>query len=184
MPEYIILVNKFGGGNMKLFEIVRTKDLKSFYVVAKDANAAMQKHLKKLDKKNEDKEALLFDIGLSLVLKHSGNVYCVIKNNREAKKRSKIARKLSEKFKENPLKCFNCFRYNEDPIILIDDMGPCFMCEHCGHENCDMDLDEEFAKLAEGDESFKDWLEEYNNLIEMIELEMSELEMSELELEE
>lgn len=159
---------------MKIFEIVRTRDLKSFYLLAKDADAAMQKHLRKLNKINEDKDAQLFEVSLSLVLKHCGDVYCLVKYTKEAKKRSKIARKLEEKIKGKRLKCFNCFMYNEDPVIFIEDLGPYFMCKYCGHEESDMDLDEEFAKIVEGDESFKEWLEVYNKLFEDPELDLEE----------
>jgi hypothetical protein len=70
---------------MKSFEIVRTKDLQSFYIIANDPLDAILKHRQNLDKIREDKKTRLFDTGNSYILIHNNDVYCLvyrIKNNK------------------------------------------------------------------------------------------------------
>lgn len=62
---------------MRIFEIVRTKDLQDFYIIAENPLDAMQKHRKNLDRLHKDEEALLFNTGYSYVLKHNNDVYCL-----------------------------------------------------------------------------------------------------------
>jgi hypothetical protein len=63
---------------IKTFEIIRTKDLQSFYVIGNDPLDAMQKHWKNLDSIQTDKLAQFFDTGYSYVLKHNNDVYCLV----------------------------------------------------------------------------------------------------------
>jgi len=62
---------------MKAFEIIRTKDLRSFYILAKNPLEAIQKHWQNLDKKQEDKQVRFFDTGNSYILIHNNDVYCL-----------------------------------------------------------------------------------------------------------
>lgn len=63
---------------MKSFEIIRTKDLQSFYILAKNPLDAILKHRQNLDKMQEDKQAKLFDTGNSYILMHNNDVYCLV----------------------------------------------------------------------------------------------------------
>lgn len=162
---------------MKIFEIVRTRDLRSFYVVAKDAVAAMGKHQKRLDRRNEDKYALLFEISNSLVLRHRGDVYCVVKDKRkarEAAKKRKQMERLYKNYKDDgqPKKCFNCHKKNEKPLALYDELGRYFICEYCGSENADDNLEVILANTD--DEILKKLFEEDEEWIEKLELELEE----------
>lgn len=63
---------------MKTFEIIRTKDLQSFYVLAESPLDAIQIHKQNLDKIQEDKQAMFFNTGNSYVLKYNNDVYCLV----------------------------------------------------------------------------------------------------------
>ncbi|MGI6623667.1 MAG: hypothetical protein ACOX4T_11145 [Acetivibrionales bacterium] len=63
---------------MKTFEVIRTKDLQSFYILAKNPLDAIQKHWQNLDKMKEDKQAKFFDTGNSYILKHNNDIYCLV----------------------------------------------------------------------------------------------------------
>jgi hypothetical protein len=63
---------------MKTFEIIRTKDLQIFHIIAKNPLDAIQKYWQNLDKMNEDKQAKFFDTGNSYILKHHNDVYCLV----------------------------------------------------------------------------------------------------------
>lgn len=63
---------------MSFFEIIRTNDLQSFYVIGNNPLDAIKKHWKNLDRMQTDKLAQLFDTGYSYVLKHNNDVYCLV----------------------------------------------------------------------------------------------------------
>mgnify|MGYP001024205742 CR=1 FL=1 len=67
-----------GGIKIRTFEIIRTKDLQSFYIIADDPLDAMQKHWRNLDKMQEDNQAKCFDTGNSYILIHNTDVYCLV----------------------------------------------------------------------------------------------------------
>lgn len=64
--------------DIRNFEIIRTKDLQSFYIIANDPLDAIRIHRQNLDKMQEDKQAMFFDTGNSYVLKHNNDVYCLV----------------------------------------------------------------------------------------------------------
>lgn len=67
--------------NIKTFEIVRTKDLKSFYVLAKDEADAINRHFQNLNGIEEDKGAKLFETEKSFILVHNDDVFCLVKES-------------------------------------------------------------------------------------------------------
>lgn len=73
--EYIIAKEVIGIRN---FEIIRTEDLRSFYIIANSPLDAIKKHCQNLDKIQEDKHAKFFDTGNSYILKHNNNVFCLV----------------------------------------------------------------------------------------------------------
>jgi hypothetical protein len=75
LTEYIITE---GVINMKVFEIIRTKDLESFYILAENPLDAIRIHKQNLDKIQKDKQAMFFDTGNSYVLKYDNDVYCLV----------------------------------------------------------------------------------------------------------
>jgi len=63
---------------IKTFEIIRTKDLQSFYIIADNPQDAIQKHRHNLDKIQKDKQSKCFDTGNSYILIHNNDVYCLV----------------------------------------------------------------------------------------------------------
>lgn len=63
---------------MKTFEIIRTSDLESFFIIAENPLDAIRKHWRNLDRIQEDKQAKLFDTGNSYILVHNSGVYCLV----------------------------------------------------------------------------------------------------------
>lgn len=63
---------------MKVFEVMRTRDLQSFYIIAENPLDAIKMHWQNLNKMQEDKQAKFFDTGNSYVLKHNNDVYCLV----------------------------------------------------------------------------------------------------------
>ncbi|GEM_PF-1156881 len=63
---------------MKIFEIIRTNDLQSFYITADNPLNAIKIHWKNLDRIREDKQAQLFNTGNSYILMHNNDVYCLV----------------------------------------------------------------------------------------------------------
>lgn len=68
---------------IKIFEIIRTKDLESFYIIAINPLDAIKKHWLNLDIIQKDKQAQFFNTGYSYVLKHNGDVYCLVYKTRK-----------------------------------------------------------------------------------------------------
>jgi len=63
---------------MKTFEIIRTNDLQSFYVIGNNPLDSMQKHWENLDQMQKDITARLFNTGYSYILMHNNDVYCLV----------------------------------------------------------------------------------------------------------
>lgn len=64
--------------DIKVYEILRTRDLKSFYVIAKNELNAIQIHYLNLNKENPDSNTRFFDTGYSYNLIHGGDVYNIV----------------------------------------------------------------------------------------------------------
>ena len=64
--------------DIRTFEIIRTKDLQSFYIIAENPKDAIQKHKQNLDMLQKDKQAKCFDTGNSYILIHNKDVYCLV----------------------------------------------------------------------------------------------------------
>jgi len=72
-------MNKLKGViDIRTFEIIRTKDLQSFYIIADNPQDAIRKHRYNLDKMQEDKQAKCFGTGNSYILIHNNDVYCLV----------------------------------------------------------------------------------------------------------
>ena len=64
----------------KVYEIVRTKDLKSFYVIAENEFKEIKQHFLNLYKVNPEPKNNIkfFDTGYSYILKYGNDVYQVV----------------------------------------------------------------------------------------------------------
>jgi len=70
---------------MKAHEIVRTKDLKSFYVIAKNETEAIKQHFLNLQNIQPEKEENIkyFNTGYSHILKYGNDVYQLVYKYRD-----------------------------------------------------------------------------------------------------
>jgi len=63
---------------LSILFFINTKDLRNFYIIAKNPLDAIRKHWQNLDEIQKDKQAMFFNTGNSYVLKHNNDVYCLV----------------------------------------------------------------------------------------------------------